>query len=87
MILQTNAIDVQVALQSQSYDVRPEDGLIEELKSSASLNFSNFTCNFFGRVENKAAHVLVSLGYDYAEGEALISNVISDDIVGNQFGD
>jgi hypothetical protein len=81
LILEIDVINVQAALQSQSYDVRPEGGLIEELKSFASLNFSNFTCNFLGRARNKAAHVLASLGYDCVEGEALISSVIPDDIV------
>jgi hypothetical protein len=55
--------------------------LIEELNPFASLNFSNFTCNFLGRAKNKAAHVLVSLGYDCVKGEALISSAIPDDIV------
>ncbi|XP_066373674.1 uncharacterized protein [Miscanthus floridulus] len=81
LILETDAINVQTALQSQSYDVRPEGGLTEELKSFASLNFRNFTCNFLGRAGNKAAHVLASLGYDCVEGEALITSAIPDDIV------
>lgn len=80
MILETDAVSVQAALQSQGYDVRPEGGLIEELKSFVLLNFSNFKCNFLGRAGNKAAHVLASLGYECVEGEALISSAIPDDI-------
>jgi ribonuclease HI len=81
LILETDAINVQGALQSQSYDVRPEGGFTEELNPFASLNFSNFTCNFLDRARNKAAHVLVNLGYDCVKGEALISSAVPDDIV------
>ena len=81
LILETDALNVQSALQSQSYDVRPEGGLIEELKLFASLNFSDFTCNFLGRSRNRAAHVLASLGYGCIEGQALITSAIPDDVL------
>ena len=44
LILETDALNVQLALQSQSFDVRPEVGLIEELKSLSKLNLSEFVC-------------------------------------------
>lgn len=44
LILETDALNVQLALQSQSFDVRPEGGLIEELKSLSKLNLSEFVC-------------------------------------------
>jgi hypothetical protein len=81
LIMETDAINVQAALQSHSYDVCPEGSLIEELKSFANFNFSNFICNSLGSAGNKATHVLASLGYDCVEGEALISSAIPDDIV------
>ena len=81
LILETDAINVQQAILSRSYDVRPEGVLIEEIKAMAMLNFSNFECKFLGRTGNRAAHVLVGLGYDCIEGEALISSSVPDDVV------
>ena len=68
-------------MQSQNFDVRPEGGLIEELKSFSRLNFSDFVCNFLGRAGNRASHVLASLGYGCVEGEALFTSVIPDDVL------
>ena len=42
LILETDAMNVQKAILSRSYDVRPEEALIEELKAMAMLNFSIF---------------------------------------------
>jgi hypothetical protein len=80
LILETDALNVQLALQSQNFDVCPERGLIEELKSMSRLNFNEFICNFMVRTSNRAAHVLAGLGYRCIEGEALISSTISDDV-------
>jgi hypothetical protein len=46
----------------------------------ARLNFSVFECKCLGRTSNRAAHVLVDLGYGCIEGEALISSSILDDV-------
>lgn len=80
LIRETDALNVQQALLPSSYDVRPEGGLTEELKSLARLNFSEFECKFLGRTGNRAAHVLASLGYGCIEGEALITSTIFDDV-------
>jgi ribonuclease HI len=48
LILETDAINVQQALLSRGYDVRPEGALIEELKAMAMLNFSTLECKFLG---------------------------------------
>ena len=53
LILETDAINVQQAILSRSYDVRPEGVLIEEIKAMAMLNFSNFECKFLGRTGNR----------------------------------
>jgi hypothetical protein len=39
-----------------------------------------FECKCLGRTSNRAAHVLVDLGYGCIEGEALISSSILDDV-------
>ena len=52
-------LNVQQALMKQSFDARPEGGLIEETQSLARLNFSVFECKFLGTADNRAA----DLGY------------------------
>ena len=81
LILETDALNIQLAMQSQSFDVRPEGGLIEELKSFSRINFNEFVCNFLGRAGNRASHVLASLGYGCVEGEALITSAIPDNVL------
>jgi ribonuclease HI len=80
LILETDALNVQQAVQAKGFDTRPEGGLIEELKSLARSNFNAFVCNFLGRDGNRAAHALAGLGYSCIEGEALITSTIPDDV-------
>jgi ribonuclease HI len=80
LILETDALNVQQAVQAKGFDTRPEGGLIEELKSLARSNFNAFVCNFLGRDGNRAAHALAALGYSCIEGEALITSTIPDDV-------
>jgi hypothetical protein len=72
LILETDALNVQQVVQAKDFDIRPEGGLIEELKSLARSNFNAFVCNFLGRDGNRAAHVLAGLGYNCIEGEVLV---------------
>jgi hypothetical protein len=80
LILETDTLNVQQAVQAKGFDTRPEGGLIEKLKSLARSNFIAFVCNFLGRDGNRAAHALAGLGYSYIEGEALITSTIPDDV-------
>jgi ribonuclease HI len=80
LILEIDALNVQQAVQAQGFDILPEGGLIEELKSLTWFNFNVFVYNFLGRDGNRAAHALAGLGYSCIEGEALITSTIPDDV-------
>jgi hypothetical protein len=81
LILETDALLVQQALTSCSYDSSMEGGLIQELKYLCSLNFIELSCNFLGRAGNRAVHALAGLGYECVEGEALITSSIPNDVL------
>jgi hypothetical protein len=71
-------LTLQQELAAEAFCAKPEGGLVQELKSLASVNFSFFVC-LFKRMEcNSVAHALSELGYACSEGEELISSSIPD---------
>jgi hypothetical protein len=92
LILETNAMEVVGAVNSEVYDASAVSHLIEEIKSLLSLNFISFECVFGSRSCNEAAHVLAKLGHMCTEGEEIISDstpecisvIVANDLLANE---
>jgi hypothetical protein len=81
LILETDALMVQQAMRSDTFDAMPEGALVEELKFLARVNFIDFECNFLSRVGNRAAHAMAALGYGCIEGEELLTSSVPEDVL------
>jgi len=62
LLLETDALMIEQAMNSDVVDAMAEGVILEELKFLVRVNFSDFKCNFLSRVGNKAAHALAALG-------------------------
>jgi len=81
LILETDALMVQQAMRSDTFDAMPEGALVEELKFLARVNFIDSEFNFLSRVGNRAAHAVAALGYGCIEGEELITSSVPKDVL------
>ena len=80
LLLETDALMIVQAMNSDVFDAMAEGVTLEELKFLVRVNFSEFKCNFLSRVGNRAAHALATLGSEYVEGEALITSYVPRDV-------
>jgi len=80
LLLETDALMIVQAMNSDVFDAMAEGVTLEELKFLVRVNFSEFKCNFLSRVGNRAAHALAALGSECVEGEALITSSVPRDV-------
>ncbi|XP_066324105.1 uncharacterized protein [Miscanthus floridulus] len=78
LILETDALMVKQALQSEDFSNSLVGGLVEELHFLVTMNFSSFRCVSIPRESNRVAHELTAVGCNCDDGgETIINSLLA----------
>jgi hypothetical protein len=76
IVLETDAMLVKQAIDSNDYGLAPSGMLISKIQELARLNFVAFNVNVIPRTYNRVAHALAVLGCEVSEDDISVMDII-----------